>query len=331
MAINEASVSRIRRFASQYNATHGRPPSPFQISAMLQAEIEADIARQQQGKALALQSRSLDINESLGKQRLGLMERELSNQESAAKMSGYGTAAMVGLIGAKEMGLTAPIGEAIKKGVSGLWGKTNAPTPSVGTGISAGTRGDMDLGWTFAGGGSQAIPTAGAAVGAGTTSGVLEGMPTATAGWGSVGGGVATETLPESTSMMSDIWRETWNTEQNASFLADAGCIIVTACTDRHSYEVEVARRYRDEKLKDDEYLGYYLIAPSVVSVIKRSRLAKRLVKRLLVDRLVDYGEWSLGMKKSRPRLMSAVVTKGFLALCRAALYRTLRKEYAHA
>ena len=92
------------------------------------------------------------------------------------------------------------------------------------------------------------------------------------------------------------------------------GCIIVTACTDRHSPEVEITRQYRDKFLDSDQLRGYYCVADRFVPTIVHNPRVREYVKKHLVDRLVDYGEYRLGLKKNRPRLSSVLVSKTFLA-----------------
>lgn len=92
------------------------------------------------------------------------------------------------------------------------------------------------------------------------------------------------------------------------------GCIIVTACTDRDSYEVNITRQYRDKFLSQSSLRGYYCLAEKIVPILKRNDALRRTVKTWLVDRLVDYGEYRLGLKKKRPRLLSYAVATAFLA-----------------
>jgi len=103
-----------------------------------------------------------------------------------------------------------------------------------------------------------------------------------------------------------------------AGFVArKLGCIIVTACTDRHSPEVEIAREYRDRYLTADQLRGYYMLAEKIVPVIESNGIVKRLVKKWLVDRLVDYGAVVLGKKPSRALRSSWIVSRAFLSLIR--------------
>lgn len=100
--------------------------------------------------------------------------------------------------------------------------------------------------------------------------------------------------------------------------VASKACIIISACTDPQSYEVEVSRIYRDNCMSNFELIGYYTIAPRVAGMIHKNRNFKRLVKSQLVDRLVDYAEWLFGIKpKMKSPFISRVVTRAFLGLCR--------------
>lgn len=93
--------------------------------------------------------------------------------------------------------------------------------------------------------------------------------------------------------------------------LFGGSCIIISACTDPYSYEVNIAREYRDNYLSLQELVGYYALAEIVVPI-----MPKKLVKRYLVDRLVDYGEVALGYKPKLRYRSSRYVKRGFLGLC---------------
>ncbi len=100
-------------------------------------------------------------------------------------------------------------------------------------------------------------------------------------------------------------------------------CIIVTACSGRDSYEVGIAREFRNKNMDIYDLRGYYIIAEYAVGTINRYKYVKLAVKYLLVDKLVDYGEWALGKKETEPRTLSIVVTRLFLGLCRFIGKRT--------
>jgi len=132
----------------------------------------------------------------------------------------------------------------------------------------------------------------GAAIGAGIGSLILPGLGTA------IGGGIGS--------------------------LVGGGCIIISACTDPDSYEVNIAREYRDSYMSLEELIGYYTLARLIVPI-----MPKKLVKRFLVDRLVDYGEVILGKKKQLKFMSSYWITTGFLKLCEGigSLYIWRRME----
>ncbi len=91
-------------------------------------------------------------------------------------------------------------------------------------------------------------------------------------------------------------------------------CIIVTACTDPHSPEVEIAREYRDKFMSPDQLRGYYMIAEAVMPWVVRHRA---FVKKAFVNRLVEYGSYHLGKTEKRPSRAACAVACGFLSLCR--------------
>jgi len=102
-------------------------------------------------------------------------------------------------------------------------------------------------------------------------------------------------------------------------------CIIITACTDRNSYEVGVARAYRDRYMSIEELAGYYQIADIVAPVLRRIPILKALTKKVLIDSLVDYGEWFMHLKEDmkRPKI-SKFITLAFLIVCEYAGIRRI-------
>lgn len=105
-----------------------------------------------------------------------------------------------------------------------------------------------------------------------------------------------------------------------------AGCIIVTACTDRNSPEVELTREYRDRFLSPEQLRGYYMIAETILPYVKKH---KTFVKRILVDNLIEYGRYALDKTSDKPSLKSRIITRTFLYLCKA-VGRT-RKQFIRA
>ena len=93
-------------------------------------------------------------------------------------------------------------------------------------------------------------------------------------------------------------------------------CIIISSCTNRWSYEVNVTREYRDRYLDPITLRGYYAIASVIVPLIRAFRCVKWAIKTGLVDRLIDYGEVVLEKKGKTEKLFSRIVSKAFLNIC---------------
>ena len=98
--------------------------------------------------------------------------------------------------------------------------------------------------------------------------------------------------------------------------LLAGSCIIISACTSSDSYEVEIAREFRDKYMGPYHLGGYYALAHRFVPIMEKSNFLKLLTKRFLIYRLVDYGEWILGYKPKMQLRSSRIVTEGFLRLC---------------
>ena len=104
------------------------------------------------------------------------------------------------------------------------------------------------------------------------------------------------------------------------------GCIIVTACTDRNSPEVELTREYRDRFLTPEQLRGYYMIAETILPFVNKH---KRLVKLILVDNLIEYGRYALDKTSDRPSIASRIITRTFVCLCK--LVGRTRKQFIRA
>lgn len=105
------------------------------------------------------------------------------------------------------------------------------------------------------------------------------------------------------------------------------GCIIISACTSPYSYEVNIARQYRDHYLGPITLAGYYALSHKIAPLILKSRAIKALVKNHLVDNLTDYFEWFLGYRTKRQLVRSRFVTKNFLRLCKILGHLTTRHK----
>ena len=107
---------------------------------------------------------------------------------------------------------------------------------------------------------------------------------------------------------------EPWLDPVGSVLKSTGACIIVTACTDRDSYEVEITRQYKYKFLTRQQLRGYYWIAEKLVPTIENHKTVRNLVKKHLVMRLVDYGEMKLGLK-TNCMLRSKIVSNLFLGL----------------
>ena len=95
-------------------------------------------------------------------------------------------------------------------------------------------------------------------------------------------------------------------------------CIIISSCTSPNSNEVQIAREYRDKFMTEEMLTGYYFLCGLFVPFILKYKPIKMIFKKLLVDRLIDYGEWRMDYRKKRKYLTSALVTRVFLSSCYA-------------
>ena len=93
-------------------------------------------------------------------------------------------------------------------------------------------------------------------------------------------------------------------------------CIIISACTNPYSYEVNLARAFRDRYMGPETLVGYYAIALIVASVIDKFRVARWFAYHGLVKHLVDYGEWVFEKKEKTTRPLSKIISKAFLKFC---------------
>jgi len=145
---------------------------------------------------------------------------------------------------------------------------------------------------------------------AGKTGGVLE-LTARRAGQGAILGGGWGAVVGGTVGLVEGVLTE-----------GEGACMIVTACTGRESYEVNVAREYRDRFVGAATLRGYYMIAETIVPLMNRWKLLRRLVKRTLVDPLIDHASWALsaddhGVVSERPpNRYTEKVTHVFLKVC---------------
>lgn len=93
-------------------------------------------------------------------------------------------------------------------------------------------------------------------------------------------------------------------------------CIIVTACTDPKSPEVEIAREFRDQYMSDQDLRGYYFIGEMVVPILKRFEWFRKKVKKHIVDRWIKVAKFKVKDKVKNPDIVSSVISYGFLGIC---------------
>lgn len=96
--------------------------------------------------------------------------------------------------------------------------------------------------------------------------------------------------------------------------LLSSACIIITACTDAHSPEVEIAREYRDKFLNKEQLRGYYKLAEKIVPRIETNSRVKNFIKKYLVLPLIEYGSYKLG-KTENAGLKARLISICFLGL----------------
>jgi hypothetical protein len=99
--------------------------------------------------------------------------------------------------------------------------------------------------------------------------------------------------------------------------VAVAACIIVTCCTDGDKEKIEICRKYKDKFMTRDMIRGYYMLAEPVVPILEKHAWLKRLTKWWLVDNLIEYGSYMIMETHNKPSLLSKVISKGFLRLCK--------------
>lgn len=93
-------------------------------------------------------------------------------------------------------------------------------------------------------------------------------------------------------------------------------CIIVTACTNPDSEEVQIARAYRDTLMDRETLRGYYMIAELVVPIMAINNAFRAMVKTAVVDSWIEYGKYILGIIPVCSDTAKEE-TRGFLETCK--------------
>ncbi|MBA7562983.1 hypothetical protein ES708_04636 [subsurface metagenome] len=275
------------------------------------------------GESLAEQKRASLVQEKeAGLTREGMMsaaeearKMQLTGMAVQAPLSVYATGKLMGL-GATEtgkIGMQELIGERIAA-------QTATETGGVAAGEAAGI-GQIGTGAMLYAGGELAgqlqpkvkeIPKETEKIAKGAGIGMAVGGPIG-AGVGAGYGAISTQ-VPE-------LWEPVEFAEsiggKVVNVFTGGGCIIITACTSPDSYEVNIAREYRDKHLDQVSLRGYYMIAEKVVPVMEKYGWFRKFIKWSLVDSLIAYGKWSLG--KGETSLVAIIITKIFLGTCKFA------------
>ena len=205
-------------------------------------------------------------------------------------------------------GSGAAAGGSAKLGAAAMYG---------GEGIAAGSGATATTGGIAGAAGAE-----GAGVGAGAGLGALGTTAVMAAPWvigksgiveaamEPIGSGLkgATDFLED----VGDVGQNIWDSTIGA--IGDL-CIIITAATNPHSYEVNVTREYRDRYLSQQTLRGYYMVAEKIVPLMYKSKRFKKFIKKHLVDHIVRHCEWGIGLRDKKP-LKSSLVTTTFLGFC---------------
>lgn len=102
----------------------------------------------------------------------------------------------------------------------------------------------------------------------------------------------------------------------------EGACMIVSACMGRGSFDVQVARLYRDRFVDRVTLRGYYMIAEWIVPWMTRYPALLRIVRRGLVDPLITYAIWRLSKDwmpfgAYLPGWYVRTVSRWFLRVCK--------------
>ena len=319
-----------REVISQTGATTGRTPTPEEAGQFALADVYSRYYLAPQEQQLALQAQSQTEQTRQFDVTTALKEEEMKKQQQAAMVSGIGQLGMTGLL---TYGMGKQAGwwggqQALGGGAQAL--STGATTPALtGAGMvgetgmtaaemaAAGASPEAIAEYGGAAAGTSALTTglygAAGAIGGGLIGQELGGKTGATFG-STIGGGIAAGAaiggLPGAV-IGGVIGAAVGGIEEIF------GCIIITACTNRNSYEVNICRQYRDKYMTMEHLRGYYALAEQIVPYLKEHEKARRWTKKHLVDHLVDYIEYRLGFKETRPTIVSYIVFKGFMGLCK--------------
>lgn len=341
------------RMPRQHTAVTGRRPNLDNLLRSyihanipaLRKRIEAAETKEYQERRLGLMERSARMEEEMaaeaakqGKIATGLSGAQTLGLGYMAHRSGWLGAGGVGAAGGgAAAALTEGVGaptltgataagaglSGAQAGATGLTEGIGAPTLTGATQAGSGAQAGAAAPWTAYAGPAAAGAIVGGTIGqSGTGRDVghfLMGQHGGEREHGAVSGGLSGAAAGALTGAALTSWSGP-GAIVGAGIGAVAGavfgsCIIITAATDPHSYEVNVTREYRDRYLSQQTLRGYYMIAEQIVPLMHKSKLFKRFIKKSLVNHIVRHCEWGIGIRKKRP-IISSFITETFLSFC---------------
>jgi len=294
----------------------GRRGTDRERRLLYQAYLDSRAAQRRGQRQLDLQQTAIANEERYRAAMLRQQKRQEERNKRASTISGVASLGIMGAMGAKALKGTA-LGAKL-----GL-GSTTTTTPATAAGPAAETTAGATAGSTGAAGtamgvaGTAAVGYAGGyygsriPIGKGKKAGRMKGAAAGAA----AGAGYGTLVAPGVGTAAGAVIGGVMGYFGAKSSEGGGGCIIVSAATDPASEEVQIARAYRDRFLSRQTLRGYYIIAEKIVPLMIKHEWFKKIVKKCLVDKLVEYGREKLGLGGKAP-LVSRIITKLFLSLC---------------
>jgi len=325
----------------------GRRGTDRERRLLYQAYLDSRAAQRRGQRQLDLQQTAIANEERYRAAMLRQQKRQEERNKRASTISGVASIGIMGAMGAKALkgtalgaklglGSTTTTTPATAAGPAvsapAATGGGAAPTVTGGTGAGAAapataggteTTAGATAGSTGAAGtamgvaGTAAVGYAGGyygsriPIGKGKKAGRMKGAATGAA----AGAGFGTFVAPGVGTAAGAVIGGVMGYFGAKSSEGGGGCIIVSAATDPASEEVQIARAYRDRFLSRQTLRGYYIIAEKIVPLMIKHEWFKKIVKKCLVDKLVEYGREKLGLGGKAP-LVSRIITKLFLSLC---------------
>ena len=307
----------------QYSAVTGKKRK-IPVSEFILAQIPAMRERYQSKARYDLEKEALEEGKKISLAELSFKKEQLSEAGKQAKISTGINLAQLGLGGAyvgKKLGWWGKGGGATTTTMApaAAPGTTGAAAPAVApltTGAEGGAASTGLKTTALKGAGVVALEYGGRKYGQPEAKRLSHKYPGGEAEWG-------TAELMARRAGQGAILGGGWGAAAGAGvglvegiLTGGEGCIIITAATCTNSYEVYVARMFRDIFLGQADLRGYYMIAEKLVPFMQRYIGIKKIVNRYLVGALLNYGECALGLSDFRPSKRSILITNAFLTLC---------------